>query len=150
MGHETMTMPMSEGALRRAEGGARQFILRVGIGTLSFVCGNIGSAFIAQQIEPVESEVLFWALKRLWLLGLLPLFGYVIGRITVIDTLGFSIGAALSGESFSILLTSAINGFEALTFMPQELVIRGVSLMLGIGITALATATGRQAANRAQ
>ena len=148
-----MTTEKPPSAYARAEAGSRQFVLQVGLGVVAFILGSILSVGAAARIgERLGSMEHGWAIfafrfvfERLWLLAVLPLFGYVIGRFTDISPSGFALTAGLSGETFSVLLVTAINGFEYLLGDTAGLAVRGVSLFLGMVITARLVMVGRVA-----
>lgn len=135
----------------RAEVGSRQIVLQLGLGVLAFIVGSIlsvgASARIGERIGPLDSDWavigFYWVFERLWLVAVLPLFGYVVGRFTQMKASRFALTSALSGEIFSVLLVTAINGFEFLMEDIGALVGRGVTLLFGVAITAGAVRVGR-------
>ncbi len=142
----------------RAESGSRKVVTHVGLGVVAFVLGSIfsvgASARIGERLGPIESEtglvVFRWFFERLWLIAVLPLFGYVMGRFTEVKPSRFALTAGLSGEIFSVLLVTAINGFEYLFEDTTALLARGVTLFIGLMITARAVMMGRAEAEVSQ
>ncbi len=152
---ETQKVPS---AYARAEASSRKAVLHVGLGVVAFILGSIfsvgASARIGERLGPIESEagalVFRWVFDRLWLIGVLPLFGYVMGRFTEVKPSRFALSAALSGEVFSVLLVTAINGFDYLLEDTGALLARGVTLFIGMVITVRAVMLGRADAEVSQ
>ncbi len=146
------------GMLKRAEGSARRWVLQLGLGVAAFVLGSIfssgASSRLGERLGPFESETLAFlfsvAMQRLWLVALLPAFGWAFGRFSEGSPLRFALTAGLSGEVFHLLLLSAMNGFESLWLDVDAAVIRLVTLLVGMALTVLATGAGRRAAAEAQ
>ena len=142
----------------RADAASRQVVLHVGLGVVAFVVGSMlsvgASARIGERLGIIESEwvamALRWFFERLWLFSALPAFGYAIGRFTEATPTRFALVAGLSGETFSVLLVSAINGFEFLVEDVPALIARVVTLFLGLVVTAWAVQTGREISAEAQ
>ncbi|PZR16121.1 MAG: hypothetical protein DI536_07470 [Archangium gephyra] len=142
----------------RAEGGARQVVLQIGLGVAGFVIGGLFSAGVSARIAErfgyIENAtiafVLGWLLQRAWLLVIVPLFGWTIGRLTALPALRFAVVACVSGEVFSVLLYTAVNGFDALLDDPPQVLTRLVTLFIGMAITVSAVSDGRRAQREAQ
>ena len=153
-----MTTERAPTMFARGEAGARQIILLIGLGVLAFVLGSIfsvgASARIGERLGPLEHEwsalIFRWFFERLWLFAFAPLFGYAIGRFTEISPVRFALTALISGETFSVLLVSAINGFDYLLEDTVGVIARGVTLFLGMLITVRAVQAGRNAAAASQ
>lgn len=149
-----MTSERRPSAFSRAESGARQIVLQLGLGTLSFVLGSllVGGLVsrLADRVPPIENEgpawVVGWVLQRLWLVAVLPLFSYLIGRFSGLSLKSFTLTAGLAGETFGILLVSAIDGFEVLTASPSEVVARVVTLFAGLWVVHRVGLAGREEA----
>ena len=85
-----MTTERRPTAFARAESGARQVVLQLGLGTLSFVLGSLLAAGlvsrVADRVPAIESQavawVMDWVLQRLWLVAVLPAFSYLVGRFS--------------------------------------------------------------------
>lgn len=145
-------------AFQRAEGGSRQLVLQIGLGTLSFVLGGLftagASVRLAERVGYIENEAIAfavgWLLQRLWLFVVLPMFGWGIGRLTKVPPLRFAIVSAVAGEVFSVLLFTGINGFEVFADVPLLIVVRLVTLFFGMAIIVSAVQAGRRAALVAQ
>ena len=145
-------------AFAKAESGSRAAVLQIGLGVVAFILGSVMSAGagarIAERLGPLETAwgaYLFrWVFDRLWLFAVMPFFGYAVGRFTEFKPTRFALVSILSGETFSILLISAINGFEYLTNDRYDLLARVVTLFLGMVVTARAVQAGRDAADQAQ
>ncbi len=145
-------------AYMRAEAGSRQVVIQIGLGVVAFILGSIlsvgAAARIGERLGPIESDwgtlVFRWLFERLWLVAVLPAFGYVMGRFTESTPSRFALTAAISGETFSVLLVTAINGFDYLLEDTAGLIARGVTLFLGMVITARAVKLGRDASGEAQ
>ena len=142
----------------RAEAGSRQIVLQIGLGVVAFILGSIisvgAASRIGERLGPLESDgaawVFRWFFERLWLFAVAPMFGYVIGRFTEMKPTRFALVALISGETFSVLLVTAINGVDFLMQDTSALVGRGVTLFLGMGLTTWAVQLGRDAAGLAQ
>jgi hypothetical protein len=152
------TEPHAPSAFAKAESGSRAVVLMIGMGVVAFILGSVMSAGagarIAERLGPPETALgawLFrWVFDRLWLFAVMPFFGYAAGRFTELKPGRFALFSVLSGETFSILLISAINGFEYLTDDPYDVLARVVTLFLGMLITARAVQAGKEVADRAQ
>lgn len=142
----------------RAEGTARQTVMQVGLGVAGYVLGSIFAAGamgrISERVGIIHSVALAflygWVMQRLWLFVLLPAFGWAAGRFTEVRSLRFAVTAGLSGELFSLLLFTAVNGLDPLLDSPADLLARGVTLLLGMAVTLLAVSDGRRAAQVSQ
>lgn len=141
----------------RAEGGARQVVLQIGLGVAAWVLGGFfqsgASARIAERFGYIESATVAfavgWLLQRSWVLVLTPLFGWCVGRFTAITPLSFATAACLSGEVFSVLFYTAMNGFDTLLDDPPQMITRLVTLLIGMAITVSAVSEGRRASREA-
>lgn len=153
-----MTTEQQPSAFARAESGSRQVVLQIGLGVVAFVLGSVMSsgaaARIAERVGPIESEAAAWAFhwlfERLWLFTAVPLFGYAAGRFTQVAPVRFTLVAVLSGETFSVLLITGINGFDYLVEDWANVVARLVTLFLGMLLTAHAVKLGRESATEDQ
>ncbi len=151
MAEAPMTSEKQPGPFARAEAGARQVVLQLGLGLVSFVLGGFLVAGLvsrlADRVEPIEHEWLAWGvgwlLQRLWLVAVLPAFAYGVGRFSGLALGSFTLTAALSGETFAVLLATAMDGFEVLVAEPRELVARLVTLAVGMGVVYRAGLAGR-------
>ena len=147
----TTETPQVPSGYARAEAGSRKAVMHVGLGVVAFVLGSIfsvgASARIGERLGPIESEagalVFRWVFERLWLIAVLPLFGYAMGRFTEVKPSRFALTAGIAGEVFSVLLVTAINGLDYLVDDTAGLVARGVTLFLGMVITVRAVMLGR-------
>lgn len=145
-------------AFARAESGSRQVVLQIGLGVVAFILGSVMSAGaaarIAERLGPLETAwgawVFRWGFDRLWLFTVIPFFGYAAGRFTAIKPGQFALLSVLSGETFSILLITGINGFDYLVDDPKDVVARLLTLFLGMLLTARAVQAGRVVADQAQ
>ncbi|MGV3624317.1 MAG: hypothetical protein ACO1OB_26090 [Archangium sp.] len=145
-------------AFARAEGGARQVVLQIGLGVAAWVIGGFfqsgASARIAERFGFIENaSIAFavgWLLQRSWLLVIAPLFGWCVGRFTEIPSLRFAVTACVSGEVFSVLFYTAMNGFDTLLDDPPQMLTRLVTLFIGMAITVSAANDGRVASREAQ
>ncbi len=145
-------------AYRRAEAGSRQVVIQIGLGVVAFILGSIlsvgAAARIGERLGPIESEwgtlAFRWLFERLWLAVVLPTFGYAVGRFTEGTPSRFALTAGIAGETFSVLLVTAINGFDYLMEDTAGLIARGVTLFLGMVLTARAVQVGRDASGEAQ
>jgi len=152
------TEPKAPSAYAKAESGSRAVVLQIGLGVVAFVLGSIMSAGaagrIAERIGPLETAsgawLFHWVFDRLWLVTVMPLIGYGVGRFTEHKPGRFALISVLSGETFALLLVSAINGFEFLVEDPYDVGARVVTLFLGLVVTARATQSGREVAGVAQ
>ncbi len=148
MTSETQKVPST---YARAEAGSRKVVLHIGLGVVAFILGSIfsigASARIGERIGPIESEwgalVFRWVFERLWLLAVLPVFGYAMGRFTEVTPSRFALTAGISGEVFSVLLVTAINGLDYLLDDTGALIARGGTLFVGMMLTARAVMIGR-------
>lgn len=153
-----MTTEPQASAFSRAESSSRQIVLQIGLGVVAFVLGSIMSAGaaarIAERIGPIDSDVVAWTFhwlfERLWLFTLVPLFGYAAGRFTQVDPVRFTLLAALSGETFAVLLITGINGFDYLVEGWENVVARLVTLFIGMLLTVKAVQVGRAEAAESQ
>lgn len=142
----------------RAEGGARQVVLQIGLGVVGFVMGGLFSAGVsarlAERVGFIENAsiafAIGWLLQRSWLLLIVPLIGWAIGRLTALPALQFAAIACVSGEVFSVLLYTAMNGFDMLLDDPPQVLMRLVTLFVGMAITVSAVNEGRKSAREAQ
>ena len=142
----------------RADAASRQVVLQIGLGVVAFVIGSVlsvgASARIGERLGPIDSEWfamgLRWLFERLWLFTALPAFGYAIGRFTETTPQRFALVGGLSGETFSVLLVSAINGFEYFVEDIPALIARVVTLFLGLVMTAWAVQAGKDVSAEAQ
>lgn len=158
----TTTEPASPspkpGAFARAEAGSRQIVMQVGFGVVAFIVGSIFSAGagtrIMERFDPIESEAVDLVVRalfeRLWLFFVLPFVGYGVGRFTEITPVRFALTAGLSGELFAVLLVAGMNGFDYLIDDGTRVVLRLVTLFVGLTITLRAVIAGRAAAGLAQ
>jgi hypothetical protein len=156
----TTEKPVERGpsAYARADAASRQVVLQLGLGVVAFFGGSIlsagAAARIGERIGPIESEwvamVFRFGFERLWLLAMLPVFGFAIGRFTEIKGTNFALMAGMAGEVFSLLLVTAINGFDFLLEDTVGLIARGVTLFVGMMLTAFAVQAGREASEAAQ
>lgn len=142
----------------RAESGARQFVMQLGLGVVAFIGGSLLSAGIAarfaERVGPVESEwaalVLQVLFERMWLFLAAPFFGYLIGRFTEQPAVRFALVSVLAGETFSVLLVSGMNGFDYLIMDTTALGARGATLLVGLLLTHRLALVGRSEAAEAQ
>lgn len=137
-------------AFAKAEAGFRQVVLQLGLGAVGFVFGSLISAGaltrISERLVPQTELVisaLGWLFQRLWLFTLVPLFGYGVGRLTQIKPAQYALLAPLCGETFSVLLASAVDGFEPLVGEPLEVLARLATLVAGMAMSHLAVRAGR-------
>ena len=142
----------------RADAASRQVVLQVGLGVVAYVVGSIlsvgAAARIGERLGPIDSE---WGafgfrflFERLWLFVAVPLFGYGIGRFTEMKPSRFALVSVLSGETFSLLLVTAINGLDYVLQDTVSLIVRAVTLFLGMVMTARAVQAGRDTAAESQ
>lgn len=136
------------------EAKARGGVLVVGSGVMAFTLGGRLVALLTDWIGPILSPTLAfvvgWGLDRLWLWLVLPLLGWVVGRLLHMAPGRFALGAGLTGELFSILVQSAGSGLGMVFLDGLDVVARVVTLALGLWVTAMAGAIGRRAAQAAQ
>ncbi|MDP2271125.1 MAG: hypothetical protein Q8N23_34720 [Archangium sp.] len=145
-------------AYMRAEAGSRQVVIQIGLGVVAFILGSIlsvgASARIGERLGPIESDwgtlAFRWVFERLWLIAVLPVFGYAIGRFTESTPSRFALTAGIAGETFSVLLVTAINGFDYLMEDTAGLIARGLTLFVGMVLTAKAVQVGGEASGEAQ
>ena len=141
-------------AYARADAASRQVVLQVGLGVVAYIIGSVlsvgAAARIGERVGPLESDgaalVFRWFFERLWLFVALPFFGYGIGRFTEARPSRFALVSVLSGETFAVLLVTAINGLDYLLEDTASLIARAVTLFLGMVVTARAVQAGRDAA----
>ena len=137
------------GALARAELAARRLVLMMGVGLVAYVAGSMLSTVVllrvADVVTGVRSDAVAFgtvvAIRSAWVLLLLPPLGYLLGRVTGVDALRFTTAAVFTGEVFDVLLRTAMQGFEPM-FTTEELVGRAATIVLGGGLTLLATSLG--------
>ncbi len=153
-----MTTEAKPSTYQRAESTARQWVLQIGLGVTGFVVGSMLSSGITarllERLGAIENETLAEAftvvMQRLWLLLVIPAFGWAAGRFTQLVALRFAVTACVSGEIFSLLLFTAMYGLEGLTEDPGLVASRLVTLLVGMALTVRAVAQGRMAAADAQ
>lgn len=153
-----MTEPRAPSTYARAESGARQFVIQLGLGMVAFIGGTMLSSGVAarfaERVGPVSNELVGTVLQvffeRLWLFVAAPFFGYLVGRFSEQRAVGFALTSVLAGETFSVLLLSAINGIDSLLLDSRGLVVRGVTLLVGLLLTHRLVLVGRSAAAEAQ
>lgn len=149
-----MTTEQRPSAFARAESGARAIVLQLGLGTVSFVLGSLLAgglvSRLADRLPPIENEgpawVVGWLLQRLWLVAVLPIFAYLVGRFSGLSLRAFTLTAGLAGETFGLLLVTAIDGFEVLATVPSEVVARVVTLFAGLWVVHRVGVAGREEA----
>jgi hypothetical protein len=149
-----MTTERRPTAFARAESGARQVVLQLGLGTLSFVLGSLLVAGLvsrlADRVPAIESETVAWltgwVLQRLWLVAVLPAFSYLVGRFSGLSLVSFTLTAGLAGEIFGVLLVGAIDGFEPLAASWQDVAARAVTLFAGLWVVHRVGLAGREEA----
>lgn len=145
-------------AYTRAEVGARQLVMQLGLGVCAFLVGSIFAAGLAarltERLGTVEGEGAAWFLhvlfERLWLGVAAPAVGYLFGRFTEQPAVRVTLRSVLAGETFSVLLVSGRNGFEYLFDDAINVTARLVTLVLGLWATYAALQAGRADAGEAQ
>lgn len=146
------------GAFKRAEASSRRVVLYVGLGVVAFVVGSLMmggvAARVADRVGLPDSELGLWlwrwALLRIWLFVVLPLFGWAAGRFLEAGPWRFGVSAALSGEAFGLLLAVAGDGVEFVFSSPREVLARVLTLLAGISLAAWSTGRGAATAAAAQ
>ncbi len=136
---------------------SRRAMLILGMGLLAAMTGAIISAPFGVWLRPKVAEapivigvLLNVLVARFWLLGVLPVLGYGLGRALGLRPLSFAFGAALSGELFYLLLDVATAGLASVVARPGLFAARIGTLALGILLTLRTTRAGARAAERSQ
>jgi len=136
---------------------SRRLLLIVGLGMMAAILGAIIAAPFAVRFQtwllgaPLVVAVLVNVLiARFWVLGVLPVIGYAMGRALRLRPLSFAFGAAASGEVFYLLLDVATAGLSGVVARPALLAARIATLAGGILLTLRATRAGVRAADKAQ
>lgn len=135
----------------------RRIMLVAGLGLLAAVIGTIITAPLGMKLAPKVSglplilgSVIGVVIWRFWLLVVLPVLGYGMGRALKLRPLGLAFGAAVSGELFFVLIELASAGLASLWANPAMLAARIGTLAFGVLLTLRATRLGLAAAERAQ
>jgi hypothetical protein len=142
------------GLYSRAEDVSRAITLTVGVGVGAAILGTLVSAKLLGLVEsdlqatPLTT-MLVWLNSRLWVLLLLPAFGWLTGRFGATGPLTFGVVGALSGELFSFALATAGSELEWVIGSSSELVARLLSWVAGLALTVFAASRGRAARARA-
>ncbi|MFN0064071.1 MAG: hypothetical protein ACKVPX_16305 [Myxococcaceae bacterium] len=129
-----------------------RFQLTVGLGFLSVVLGSLLAAKLlpwAQRVSshrPMAEILLYGGLSRIWVWGVLPLLALAVARWIPVHPWMTALGAALTGEAFLVALDFGISGLEPWAARPGFLVVRLLTLVIGIGITARGVAWRRRTA----
>ncbi|MDQ3263588.1 MAG: hypothetical protein M3Y59_08015 [Myxococcota bacterium] len=136
---------------------SRRLMLILGMGLLAAMSGAIIAAPFAVWLRPrmdgapmLVGVLLNVLVARFWLVGVLPVLGYGMGRALGLRPLSFAFGAALSGELFYLLLDVATGGLQSVVARPGLLAARVGTLALGILLTLRATRAGVRAGERSQ
>lgn len=153
-----MTEPKKPGAYTRAEAGARRAVLVVSSGVVSFVVGGFLMSGVSVRLserfgpidDPLAALAWSWVLQRLWLWLVLPAAGYAAGRFLESRPLTFALVAGLAGETFSVLLSAARDGFEFVFQDTTDVTLRAITLAAGIAVVAFAVKLGASDAEAGQ
>lgn len=135
----------------------RRIMLVGGLGVLAVVIGSIITGPLGMKLAPrleglplLLGSAIGVGVWRFWLIGVLPVLGYGVGRTLRLKPLGLAFGAALSGDLFFALIEIASSGLAVLSANPGMLAARLGTLALGILLTLRATRAGIAAADKAQ
>ena len=134
-------------AFAKAESGVRQIVLQLGLGPVGFVLVSLISATLFNRISSAWAERLGGvgvglAASAAVALDARAFFGYLVGRLTHIRPPNSRCWPPVR-ETFSLLLTSAVDGFDSLLENPLELVARLATRLTGMALTLMAVRSAR-------
>lgn len=128
---------------------------------LGFIAVFLGSALtvpllmrLAPRLSTMDSRWLVllvdYSVRRLWILGVLPVLCYGLARIIPIRPLSTAIGAALTGELIILALDVLSGSLGTIADDPGHFAARIVTAVLGVALTAYAIKSSRAAAEAAE
>ncbi len=152
MSEEATRAPKPPGLFSRGETSSRRVSLMIAAGMVAYVAGTYASSLIIARLVEAEQPVSLtveWLIVRLWLLVVLPLLAWPIGRFGIGDPLTFGLVGPLSAELFDVLKVSASSGLEGVFPTTEDTVARTVTLLAGMVLNTAVAYRGAQAADRA-
>lgn len=135
----------------------RRLQFLVGLGFASAVAGALISTSLADRVRPlleglgpgVMSLFVATLVSRLWVLVVLPLLCYGAARVLELRPWPTALGAGLTGEAFYLALDLLTVGVDGLAEQWASLLLRVLTLALGILLARRAVRWGRADAARA-
>jgi hypothetical protein len=133
-----------------------QFVL--GLGFAAAVAGALISAALFTRVRPVMeslgpgvgSLLIGTLVSRLWVLMILPVLGYGVARVLELKPWRTALGAAVTGEVFYLALDLVTAGFDGLLAQGPMLLLRALTLSLGVVLARRAILRGRADAARSE
>lgn len=140
----------------RARVARAQLIMAIGLAAA--VVGAVLSSWLLIRLQPVLeligpgvlSRGIAELFARLWVLGLLPVFGFGAARVADLKPWPTAAGAAASGEALYLALDLVHASLEGFASQWAWLLVRLLTLAGGIVLTQRAIVRGRRAAERVQ
>lgn len=147
-----MARPISPLDVARAR--IRRVQLTLGLGFIAVALGSALSMSLLVRMGPRIASfgsVAFaigvdYAIRRLWILAVLPLLCYGVARVIAIRPLPTAIGAALTGEFILVALDVLSGNFGGMLEDPLQLSARVLTAVIGVALSVFAVKSGRAAA----
>jgi hypothetical protein len=120
-------------------------------GMVAYVAGSwVTSRIVAALVEaehPVSLPV-EWLIMRIWLLAVLPLLAWPMGRFGIGEPFTFGLVAPMSAEVFDIFRITANEGLDGVFPSTADTVARAVTLLAGLALNTGIALWGAKAADR--
>lgn len=151
MSDASASTPRPPGLFSRGETGSRRLTLMIAAGMVAYVAGSwVTSRVVAALVEaehPVSLPV-EWLIMRLWLLAVLPLLAWPMGRLGIGEPFTFGFVAPVSAEIFDVLKITATEGLDGVFPSTADTVARAVTLAAGLALNTAVAVWGAKAAER--